>query len=213
MNEFDYDAMQKKKLCASARKQKNGCKSRKCSLPSDHLTAAQMRAKNGPITTCNLNEPMRWEDFKALPADLQAEYVRGLNSRFGVGFNAISKDLFGMSDAALRTHLNNHGIKVGVRGKNKLSRSEYAVWSDWLTGTPASTKCEEEIVPEEAQDIEAVEPEPVKQEEPVVPAFGMSAMRVEWCGEFNALAFMEQLSRLPMPEGRVKIRLEVEAWT
>lgn len=48
-------------------------------------------------------------------------------------------------------------------------------------------------------------------EEAVVPAgFGMSSLCVEWLGEFNALAFMAQLSRLPMPEGRVKIRLEVE---
>lgn len=47
MNDFDYDIVQKKRLVASARKQKCGSKSKKCSLPSDNLTAAQLKAKNG----------------------------------------------------------------------------------------------------------------------------------------------------------------------
>lgn len=212
MNEFDYDAMQKKKLCASARKQKNGSKSRKCSLPSDHLTAAQMRAKNGPVTTCNLNEPMRWEDFKALSADLQREYIKGLHSRFDVGLGVIGTELFGLSSSGLQFYVKRHGIEVNIRGV-RLNRERRAVWEHWLNRTDGKEAVEEEVVTEEPQDIEAVEPEPVEHEEPGVPTFGMSAMRVEWCGEFNALAFMAQLSRLPMPEGLVKIRLEVEAWT
>lgn len=208
MSEFEYEVSQKKRLVASARKQKNGCRSRKCSLPSDHLTAAQLRAKNGPVTECNLNEPMDWEAFKAMPVDLQAEYVRNLNSRFDVGLNSISKDLFGKSDATLRLHLLNHGVVISVRGKNRLSRAEYAVWSDWLARKNKCDECVEEAVQEEPQMPEACEPE-VK--ETVTPAdFGMSSLCAEWLGEFNALAFMAQLSRLPMPEGRVKIRLEVE---
>lgn len=154
MNEFDYEVVQKKRLVASARKQKNGCRSRKCSLPSDNLTAAQLRAKNSPAILYNLNEPMDWNAFKWMPVDLQAEYVRNLNSRFNVGLNAISKDLFGKSDATLRTHLNNHGISVGVRGKNKLSRAEYAVWSDWLARKTECDECVEEVEQEEPQMAE-----------------------------------------------------------
>ena len=213
MNDFDYDAMRKKKLCASARKQKNGCKSRKCSLPSDHLTAAQLRAKNGPITSCNLNEPMDWEMFKALSADLQSEYIKGLNSRFSVGLTTIGRDLFGLSHQALPIYLQRHGNKLDVAGK-RLSCEETLVWEHWLSRPHGKDEhepvCEFEAAEVEEAEVEEPVEEAIPAEDSVAPAFGMKSLCAEWCGEFNALAFMAQLSRLPVPEGRVKIRLEVE---
>ena len=202
MNDFDYDAMQKKKLCASARKQKNGSKSRKCSLPSDHLTAAQLRAKNGPVTSCNLNEPMSWDAFKLLAADLQVEYIKGLNSRFSVGLVQISRDLFGRTNTALTSYLRRVGNEMDILGKRH-NPQERKVWEVWLDGG----KCVE--TQEEPQVIEQ-ETEPVEHEEPVAPAFDMSKLCVEWCGEFDPIAFVDQLKRLVLPNGEVKIRLEVE---
>ena len=206
MNEFDYEVVQKKRLVASARKQKNGCRSRKCSLPSDHLTAAQLRAKNSPAILYNLNEPMDYETFKAMPDDLKVEYIKVLNSRFSVGLATISQELFGLSTTALRGHMRHIGVP-SVIGK-KLNKSEREVFENWLARKTECDECVEEVEQEEPQMPE--EREPVV-EEAIVPAdFGMSSLCVEWLGEFNALAFMAQLSRLPMPEGRVKIRLEVE---
>lgn len=210
MNDFDYDSMQKKKLCASARKQKNGSKSKKCSLPSDHLTAAQLRAKNGPITVCNLNEPMSWETFKLLAEDLQQEYIKGLNSRFSVGLSQISEDLFGKSQAALRLYLQGKDNMVFVLGK-RLNLNERMMWEQWLNSNKEESEeaVEEEPVPVCAED----EQEVVEESAPAVtetPAFGMSKLCVEWRGEFDPIAFVDQLKRLVLPNGEVCIRLEVE---
>ena len=48
MHDFDYDAMQKKRIARGASHMKRGSKSKKCTLPSDYLTAAQKRRLNAP---------------------------------------------------------------------------------------------------------------------------------------------------------------------
>ena len=75
MHDFDYDAMQKKRIARGASHMKCGSKSKKCTLPSDYLTAAQKRRLNGPVSTYKLDEPMNWESFKAMPEDLQKKYI------------------------------------------------------------------------------------------------------------------------------------------
>ena len=42
MNDFDYDALQKKRIAAGARHMKRGSRSKRCSLPSDNLTPSRM---------------------------------------------------------------------------------------------------------------------------------------------------------------------------
>ncbi len=208
MNDFEYDAMQKKRVAAGARGRVCGSKSKKCGLPSDHLTAAQLKAKNGPVATYNLNEPMSWAAFKAMSADLQEEYVRGLHSRFCVGLNTISKELFGLGGPSLRNYMQRHGNELDIRGKRRLSNTEREVWERWLNSIVEEIEDEPEAVCV-VEEQEAIE-NPPPTDSKTTAAFGMRSLCVEWCGEFNALAFMEQLSRLVLPDGKVKIRLEVE---
>ena len=82
MHEFDYDAMQKKRIARGASHMKRGSKSKKCTLPSDYLTAAQKRRLNGPVSTYKLDEPMNWESFKAMPEDLQKKYILNLQETY-----------------------------------------------------------------------------------------------------------------------------------
>lgn len=216
MNDFDYEVMQKKRVSAGARGRKCGSKSKKCGLPSDHLTAKQLREKNGDVQAWNLNEPMVYATFKRMPADLQAEYLRVLNSRFSVGIATISKELFHKTDAALRGHLKNHGISVDIRGKNRLSRAERMVWENWL----AEEHVEEEVVEETAVEETTTEEETAEQHitqnapidiEEFFPKnpFEMSSLAATFEGEFNATKFIGWLAQLPIPAGNVTIRVEV----
>ena len=89
MNDFDYDVMQKKRIANNAARMKRGSKSKKCSLPSDHLTPAQWKKRNGPVNTYRLNQPMDWETFTVLPIDIQQSYIGILQSRFNVTTSTI----------------------------------------------------------------------------------------------------------------------------
>lgn len=82
MHDFDYDAMQKKRIARGAAHMKHGSKSKKCTLPSDYLTDAQKRRLNGPVSTYKLDEPMSWESFKAMPEDLQKKYILNLRETY-----------------------------------------------------------------------------------------------------------------------------------
>ena len=49
MNDFDFDVLQKKRIARGAYHRKNGSKSKRCTLPSDYLTAAEKRKLNGEV--------------------------------------------------------------------------------------------------------------------------------------------------------------------
>ena len=202
MNDFDFDVMQKKRTANGARHKRNGSKSKMCSLPSDNLTLAQQKKLNGECKSWNLNEPMDWETFKAMPHDLQVQYVKGLHSRFSVGYNQLGRDLFRMSTNAVRNYFRQNGVTCNIVA-GRISRAEQDVWEAWVKREVV----EEPEESEEAAEVE--EPEEGPEETVVDPDFGMGAITVEWCGEFHAAAFMQQLARLPLPTGRVKIHLEV----
>ena len=197
MNDFDYAVMQQKRVAAGARHKRNGSKSKACGLPSDHLTPAQLRKLSGEVKTYNLDAPMSWADFKVMPADLQQEYLRSLNSRFGAGCAAISKDLFGKSLSTLSAWMSYHKYSVDFKGK-RMNKAELASWERWLGQEP-----EEEPGPEAIL-------EPVVEGPAKAAALDMARLVVEWEGELDGVSLMAQLAKLPLPAGRLRIKLEVE---
>ena len=135
MNDFDYDVMQKKRIARGASHMKRGSKSKKCTLPSDYLTAAQKRRLNGPVSTYKLDEPMNWESFKVMPEDLQKKYILGLQENYGANDEMIGK-MFKKSDTvALRVR---NTLNIKPLGKCKLNRNEKAIrdakWNAFCNG-------------------------------------------------------------------------------
>ena len=135
MHDFDYDAMQKKRIACGASHMKRGSKSKKCTLPSDYLTAAQKRRLNGPVSTYKLDEPMSWESFKAMPEDLQKKYILRLQENYGANDEMIGK-MFKKSDTiALRLR---NALIIKPLGNCKLNRKEKAIrdtkWDAFCNG-------------------------------------------------------------------------------
>ncbi len=216
MNDFDFDVMQKKRLNASARARVCGSKSKRCGLPSDHLTPAQLKAKSGPVESYDLNRPMSYERFKQMPDDLKADYLNGICERFRVSVGVISTDMFGLSDATLRFYLKARGLKIDSGRKGgRIPKDNRQAWERWLNGeeTPAPAAQEnatQEIAVAEGKDTtpeEKPQEEPQKEKQEV--SFGVTELAATFVGEFNATTFLNWLARLPMPEGKVKIRVDV----
>ncbi len=218
MNDFDYDVMQKKRIAASAKHRVCGSKSRKCGLPSDHKTAAELRAMNGPATVYQMNMPMNYETFKLMPTDLQQSYLDGLRGRFGVGFSHIGVDLFKMKPSTLDFYANTHGLKKFGRGGKRMTAEDRALWLRWIEQVPEE-KCDEPMeIPEEKCDepveasIEMIAPfEPVIQTLPCAEddPLRVSDLTATFTGKFEPEKFLKWVAMLPMPEGKVKIRVEV----
>ena len=135
MHDFDYDAMQKKRIALGASHMKRGSKSKKCTLPSDYLTAAQKRRLNGPVSTYKLDEPMNWESFKAMPEDLQKKYILNLQETYQANNDMLGK-MFGVTGVSVCKMM--HALGIKAMGQSKMTHDEVAVrdakWDAFCNG-------------------------------------------------------------------------------
>ena len=232
MHDFDYDAMQKKRIARSAAHMKRGSKSKKCTLPSDYLTAAQKRRLNGPVSTYKLDEPMNWESFKAMPEDLQKKYILNLQETYQANNDMLGK-MFGVTGVSVCKM--RHALGIGAMGQSKMTRDEVTVrdakWDAFCNGVVGGKPGEvEEVKVEEShneieefesfddstddpEQIEIREMEPVKEtiEEPIdilIPDRVSVSFTID--AEDIGKAF-EKFKLVTIPKGKVRIRFEVEA--
>ena len=241
MHDFDYDAMQKKRIARGASHMKHNRKG--CSLPSDYLTTAQKRRLNGPVSTYKLDEPMSWESFKAMPEDLQKKYILNLQETYQANNDMLGK-MFGVTGVSVCRMRNALGIKA--MGQSKMTHDEVAVrdakWDAFCNGVvggkPGEPKKIENNEAEEPHDgiddfvgisdpeieeqIEIEEMEPIK--EPVeefikAPEKGKSVdflmtekLDVTFVSDSGDLETVFQLlKQLGSHAGRCRIRIEIEA--
>ena len=228
MNDFDYDVLQKKRTAAGARHMKRGSRSKRCSLPSDHLTPAQLKRRNGPVSTYKLDEPMRWDDFKAMPVDLQKQYLTNLVETYGAT-NEMLGDMFYVHP----THVGAVKKALGVvshnphrlMGDKKTIRDQ--MWAAFCNGvvgggdaikeTPREPEKVETLPVRCLDELEEVAAAPADTEaspetEPVVvkiPMLDMTELSATFNGWFTPEAFLGWISKLPIPEAEVEIRVSV----
>lgn len=128
MNDFDYDVLQKKRIASGARHMKRGSRSKRCSLPSDNLTPAQLKRRNGPVSTYKLDAPMRWDDFRAMPEDLQKQYLTNLVETYNVSIFKIA-DMLGVNTMTITRLRESLGITVKAKGGTR--QENYEKWRRW----------------------------------------------------------------------------------
>ena len=240
MNDFDYDAMQKKRIARGAAHMKR--KRKGCSLPSDNLTAAQKRRLNGPVSIYKLDEPMSWESFKAMPEDLQKQYILNLQNTYQANDKMIGK-LFGKSDVTVGEYRKKLGINP--IGKSKMTRDEKTVcdakWDAFCNGVVGGkpgepkkiendeveescdgiddevegpVKAPEQIEIEEMEPIEEPVEEPVKapEKEKSVNFLMTEKLDVTFVSDSGDLETVFQLlKQVGSHTGRCRIHIEIEA--
>lgn len=205
MNDFDFDIVEKKRIARGARCKKNGSKSKCCTLPSDNLTPAQRKALSGPVSSYSMNQTMEWPVFKSIQKDLQQSYIDTLQSRFGVPVSTISKELFGLSSYGLRSYMTRNGMRfVAERGK-RLSAEERQLWEDFLNG------CVRQEEPESGTDQETDDSceDGGGVEMPEAVRFMARNISAEFVGTFDPHEFVKAIAQLPIPGGKVRVRVEV----
>ena len=228
MNDFDYDALQKKRIAAGARHMRRGSRSKRCFLPSDNLTPAQLKRRNGPVSTYKLDEPMRWDDFKAMPVDLQKQYLTYLVETYGAT-NEMLGDMFYVHP----THVGTVKKALGVVSHNphRLIGEKKAIrdqmWAAFCNGVVGGGDAVKEM-PKEPEKVETLpvrcpdelegaaltpaDTESPTEAEPVVaktPMLDITELSATFNGWFTPEAFLEWITKLPIPEAEVKIRVSV----
>lgn len=93
---FYSDVRDKKTIGRGARHRRRGSKTQYVSLPSDNMTEAQWKRRNGEMATYQMGAPIAWSVFRDMPDDLKGEYIRRLHHRFGITAAELAK-AFGVS--------------------------------------------------------------------------------------------------------------------
>lgn len=175
MNDFDFDALQKKRIAQGA-KHKVGRRSG-CTLPSDSLTEAEKRKLNGPVVTLKLDEPMTWKDFKALPEDKQRLYLERLKELYQPSCSMLGQ-MFGVTLACVSRRLGQLGVAPAYSRTSGIrpSETDRAKWDAFCNGvvggkpgTPANTVTEAADDTVEPTDDAVETEEPVENAVPVTP--------------------------------------------
>lgn len=228
--DFYSDVAARKQLARQAKHKKNGSKSKKCSLPSDHMTNKQWKERCGKVMSYNLSIPMVWADFKKMPSDLRNQYIEDLWNKYSVSAADFAR-MFGVTAQYVRLFCKEHDVHVDFAPGRRPSKEQKEAWNKFLQRDvvtldenpvePVIELIEETAdVVEESVDKTAEERvianelvhEDISEAE-VVPAESHISMKldkfeIELSGIIDIQALMNYLSAM-IPTGK-KVKLEIE---
>ena len=171
------------------------------------------------MSTYKLDEPMRWDDFKAMPVDLQKQYLTNLVETYGAT-NEMLGDMFYVHP----THVGAVKKALGVVSHNphRLIGEKKAIrdqmWAAFCNGvvgggdavknTPKEPKKMETLPVRCPDELEEVALTPVEPERKYLELGRISA---EFTGPFNLESLASWLAMLPVKgTDEVRIRVEIE---
>ena len=144
---FVSDVRDKKRIAHGAHNKRTHCgKGGAVKFPSDYLSRKELKAMNGEVKHYNINSPMKWKEFKALPDDIKIMYIKAIRERFDAPDKEIAK-MLGTHQQTFSTMVGQLGIRCG---KNKRHKNFDAnAWNALLNGNKQTEEVPvEEVVPE-----------------------------------------------------------------
>lgn len=137
MNDIEYTLVQtnkERKITAySARHKKNGSKSKRCTLPSDNLTAAQKKGLNGKMFTYEMGKPHTWKELKMWPVDLRKQFFDGLIDKAEPSNKDLSL-MLKVSPIYVSEIFKGLGIRRNARKVQTRTDEQKAAWQRFLNG-------------------------------------------------------------------------------
>ena len=155
---FISDIREKKANNRAVYSKRSGAKTRYVSLPSDHLTAAEKKRRNGPVSTVKLNQPITYPELKALTPTMQFLYLDHLTHEY----KARQSDLAAMLGVTLAC-VNKYVKKLPGKLEFSTLRAKKPA-PEWLAFMSGGA---EEIVPEDTRADEPIAPETTAEVMPV----------------------------------------------
>ena len=149
---FRETARERKQIARSASAKRRGSKSKKCTLGTDRMTAAQIRKQNGECKVYNITKPMSWQQFRLLPKDLQEEYLGNLAAMGASRGDVV--EMFGTTRSALGQYISAH--HKGKRFFESVKAADNTAFKMWLEEKNEQSK---EETPGNAQKVNASTPE------------------------------------------------------
>lgn len=133
-----------KSAARGARHRVCGSKSKRCTLPHEYLTHAQMKRRNGIVNTYNMNAPHTKAELSGWSQDLRREYFTGLMQRYCPTDTQLA-DMLGCSKSTVYNLLTACSVS---RENHRQTREQRAAWFTFVT--PDAPECAQSDVVSEA---------------------------------------------------------------
>lgn len=115
---------------------------------------------NGELKTYRLNDPMTWEEFKALPDDIKKIYIKAIQEKFNPFDRDIARTLFGVHPSTFLDVLKRLGMCHGnVDRGRQWDKAGFEAWArgekptEAYQSLPKPTEEEVTEVTEEPKEI------------------------------------------------------------
>lgn len=133
MTDFEYDCLQKKRLAHQALHRKNGSKSRRCPMSTDHMTMKEWKERNGKVVSVCFDRPTSWDNFKELSKGAQEEYLRTLSATYGANATNLA-EMFDVSVATIRRHIQSNSLDIKFHVGHSMNGEQRTAWELFLNG-------------------------------------------------------------------------------
>lgn len=128
---------------AAARSTKGRTGSGGCSLPSDSLTAEEIRKLNGEVKTVRLRPGIVWAELCALSDRMQTEYLKTMIEH-GARPKTLGK-MLGVSDQSVRLRMQALGLPLAKQGvSHTVVDGMDKQWDEWCAKCSEEDKAKEE---------------------------------------------------------------------
>ena len=143
---------------------KSGSRSKRCSLPSDNLTAKQRRELNGAVETINTMKILSYDEWKVLSKSMKELYLEALFDQHNARVHDVA-EMWGRSEESLRNSMRWYGIDLGKFVKKSRAYRKRSADESWLAFLENSRAVEMEYLqePVEEENVQQEAPESVKQ--------------------------------------------------
>lgn len=180
----------------------------KVRFPSDYKSRKELDAMNGEVVSYKLNQPMTWEEFKALPDDIKKNYIKLLREKYDVPDSRIA-EMLDCDRSNFYKKLALLGINTG-ENRGKTRRWDVDGWEKFLGNDPAApAEIPEEIPVETEQEKEA----PVAETEATAPKQEVLRWKVPESGNLVFTGdLVETLKTVAYLLAGIKANVEIK-WT
>lgn len=209
MNAFDWDVVNKKRIARGARNMnrvKPGC-----SLPSDLLTAGQIKKLHGEVKSVKMTEPITWEEWKALPTDLATEYLNTTLEKHHVGIPSMAK-MWNITEWQLYNYCRKNDIRykklVGRPSQSDLEQFEWWYQKDEDTAGERTETPVSELA-DTLDKYTSLEKMPQKATECLVASAILNRYDFKWSEVKEWTDIVTFLKNLPLP-GNASVWVRVE---
>ena len=150
---FEQTSRERKRNARGSFAKKGGSRSKRCSLPSDYLTAKERKELNGPVITYSndiiVNEPITEERWRKLHPNVKKNFIKACFKQHHARLHDIAI-MLGKADSNFRKELRSYNIDVDALARESKAfrkRKPSEEWMDFLKipELPTITSWEEAV--------------------------------------------------------------------